>query len=148
MIIGPFDRVVIKPHNVGNSIEEKYHLERDRNGNSIYIKYDELDVRSFIQSFTAGCSLRDLLERCSLMPSYETLRHVNQVDDGISMDLSVLPKDATEAFIMLKKVSKDFPDVLDRVSKGETLESVFKSFATENQSIKNTTESEDINNGT
>lgn len=122
-------------------IEKQYRLKRDGNGNCIYLEAGERDVDEYINSFALGCSLRSLLERCSLMPTYDKIRYLNQTEDGVGADLTNIPKDGTEAFIMIKELKETHPDVFERFSKGESFDSIIKSMT----NISN--ESEVINNG-
>ena len=140
---------IIDPNSVIHApvIEDEIRLKRDENGNCIYIKVGEKNVNEYINSFVNGCSLKSILDRCQLMPIHDKVRYLQQNDSGVSADLTNLPKDATEAFIMLRDLKEKHPDVLDRFSKGESFDSIVKSFLLTSETDKNNYNKGDIDNG-
>lgn len=122
--------------------------KRDIDGNCLYEEVGKIDRQQYIDSFEKGCSLRDLLSRCQLLPTEQKIRYLNQKEDGVSADLSAFPKDGTEAFINLKKAAFENPEVFKRLSAGESFETVIKDiFSVPNETIKNDKPKEDNNNG-
>jgi hypothetical protein len=144
IIRGPLTRSCPEPAPAGDHKEKKYHLTRDENYNSIYTEYDEVDIDEYVGSFEAGCSLKSILERCNLLPVYDKVRYLQQTSDGVSADLTSMPKDGTEAFIMLNKVKESHPDVYARFAAGEPFDSILKSIMPTGE---NNTESEVTDNG-
>ena len=137
---------VIPPAPTCNPIIDDYRLKRDSNLNISYEKVGEHNVDEYINSFKDSCSLQSLLSRCSLMTPEAKINYLQQTSDGFSADLSNLPKDGTEAFIMLQKLKTEYPDVVDRFSKGDSLETILNDIVTDsnNTNIEN---KGDINNG-
>lgn len=60
------------------------------------------------------------------MPTEHKIRYLQQTSDGVSADLSGLPKDGTEAFIMLSKLNREHPEIMQRFSAGESFDSIIK----------------------
>ena len=120
----PYDPVVCDPHPHGDEIESEYRLSRDANGNCNYTKVGERDVSEYIGSFKNGCALSSILDRISLMPVNDKIRYLQQVENGVGADLSSMPKDGTEAFILVKKLGAKYPNIFERVAKGESLDAV------------------------
>ncbi len=118
------DPVVVVPHPHGEDVEKQYRLTRDAHHNSIYTEVGDMDVQEYVNSFATGCSLKSILERCSLMPVHDKVRYLNQREEGVSADLSHMPKDGTEAYLQLFKMRQQYPEVFDRVAKGESLDAV------------------------
>lgn len=143
-ICKPYERRIIPTAILGNVVESRYRVRRDENENAIYTKVEEYDIREYIESFKVGASLQSMLERCNLLPVSEKIRMLQQQDDGFSADLSNLPCDGTEAFIMLRDLKAKYPDVVSRIAAGETFDAVIKSiFSPDTKS----NESEVIENG-
>lgn len=128
-------------------IEDEIRLKRDENMNCIYSKVGEKNVNEYINSFANGCSLKAILDRCQLMPIHDKVRYLQQTESGVSADLTNLPKDATEAFIMLRDLKEKHPDVLDRFAKGESFDSIIKSFLPTDKTDVNIDDKGDIDNG-
>lgn len=140
---------IIDPDTVVHApvIEDEIRLKRDENMNCIYIKVGEKNVNEYINSFANGCSLKSILDRCQLMPIHDKVRYLQQTDSGVSADLTNLPKDATEAFIMLRDLKEKHPDVLERFAKGESFDSIVKSFLPTDKTVENNDNKGDIDNG-
>ena len=129
-------------------IEEVIRLKRDDHMNCIYFKDGEKDVNEYINSFANGCSLKSILSRCQLMPIHDKVRYLQQTEVGVSADLTNIPNDATEAFIMLRDLKEKHPDLIDRFSKGESFDSIVKSLLPTENKIENVETKGDIENGT
>lgn len=145
----PYDPVVcrVAPH--GDDVEIQYQLSRDANGNSIYTEKGKRDIRSYVASFEAGASLQAMLDRCSLMPVQERIAYLQQNQDGFSVDLTSMPKDGTEAQIMLAKINAVCPDFGARLRKGESFESLLAEyFPNKAETAKSEPEKEVTDNGT
>lgn len=114
----------IHPH--GDDIEKQYRLKRDENMNAIYVEVPggDVDLNEYINSFKNGCSLKAILDRCSLMPAREKIAYLQQTEQGYSADMSAMPKDGTEAQIMLAKLKAEHPDIVERIKKGETFDKI------------------------
>lgn len=110
--------------------ESVYRKKYDQNGNAYYVELDKpMQVNEYIESFKNGCSLISLLQRCELMPVHDKVSYLQQRESGVSADISNMPTDGTSAFIMLQQFKKDYPDIYQRVNKGESLDSILASFA-------------------
>ncbi len=156
----PYDPVVVIPQNVGSVIEKDYRLKRDEHYNSVYIEVGERNIVDYIGSFANGCSLKAIIDRCSLMPVHDKVRYLQQREEGLSADLSNMPKDGFEAYKMLFDYKQKYPDVYDRIAKGESIDKIFgdiaKSVASmssssepiQSQVAQNSIEGEVNNNGT
>lgn len=128
MIRKSFAPVVVKFQNHSNDIEKDYRLRRDANGNCIYLEVGEHSVSEYVKSFEKGCSLSSLLQRCSLMNARDIFLSVNQTEPGKELDLSSVPKDLTDAFISLNDIKLKHPDLMKRVSSGESIKDIINSF--------------------
>ena len=120
----PYDPVVCDPHPHGDVVEDEFRLSRDEKGNCIYTKVGDRDISEYIGSFKNGCALSAILDRISLMPVNDKIRYLQQETDGVGADLSSMPKDGTEAFIMVKTLGRQYPQIFERVAKGESLDTV------------------------
>lgn len=120
----PYDPVVCDPQPRGDVVEGEYRLSRDEKGNCIYKKVGERNVSDYIGSFKNGCSLASILDRIALMPVNDKFNYLQQDTSGVSADLSSMPTDGTEAFILVQKLGRQYPQIFERVAKGEALESV------------------------
>lgn len=120
----PYDPVVIRPAPRGDEVEKEYRLVRDSHGNCEYIEVGEKNIREYIESFKNGCSLKSILDRCQLMPIRDKVAYLNQTDVGVSADMTNMPKDGTEAQIMIAKVKAACPDFCKRMKEGESFEKI------------------------
>lgn len=120
----PYDPIVCDPHPHGEDVEGEYRLSRDEKGNCVYTKVGERDISEYIGSFKNGCALSSILDRISLMPVNDKVRYLQQGTDGVGADLSNMPTDGTEAFIMVKKLGRQYPQIFERVANGESLDTV------------------------
>lgn len=139
----PYDPVVRCPAVPGSSVEDQIRLKRDADGNCVYTKVGEKDVKEYISSFAAGCSLQSMLDRCNLMPVQEKIAYLNQTEDGVSADLTHMPTDGTAAHIMLSKLKAKYPDFAQRLKDGESFDKILEEiFPSEEEapSVENTTE--------
>lgn len=119
------------------AVEEQFRLTRDNNGNCIYRKVGEVDISEYVNSFRNTSALDSVLSRIQFLPIREKISSLNMVNDGVSADTSILPKDGTEAFIILKKYEKEIPLIKERMDKGESFEAIITSmFAPENNTLK------------
>lgn len=124
-----YDSVMVVSHPHGDEEEEQFRLKRDENYNSIYVKLpDKMNIREYVNSFRTGCSLKSILDRCNLMPVHDKINYVNQTPDGFSADLSAMPKDGFEANMMLLKLKSDYPEIVQRLSQGESFDAILNSF--------------------
>lgn len=123
-----FHEVPHKPIVPTQPVEKEFRLVRDSHGNCSYIEVGEKNVQDYIQSFTNGCSLKAILDRCSLLPTREKIAYLNQTDAGFSADLTHMPKDGTEAQILLSKVKKVCPDFASRLKNGESFEKILSEY--------------------
>lgn len=126
VVIRPYDRRVMPVAEVGSDIEQRYRKRYDINGNAEFIPVEEFNVREFINSFRTGCSLRAILERTQLLPTREKIGYLQQSEDGFSADMTEIPKDGTEAFIALRDLAMNHPDIVSRMNAGESFESIIK----------------------
>lgn len=111
-------------------VEPVYRKKYDQNGNAYFVELDKpLNVNEYVESFKNGCSLISLLQRCELMPVHDKVSYLQQRECGVSADITNMPTDGTSAFIMLQQFKKDYPDIYQRVNKGESLDSILASFA-------------------
>lgn len=141
----PYDPVVRCPAVPGSAVEDEIRLKRDADGNCVYTKVGEKNVKEYISSFAAGCSLQSMLDRCNLMPVSEKIAYFNQTEDGFSADLTHMPTDGTAAQIMLSKVKAKYPDFAQRLKNGESFEKILEDIfpsKKEDSPIENTTEKE------
>lgn len=127
MIRKSFDPVVLKAHPKSVTIEKQYRLTRDENDNAIYTEVGDLNIRDYVNSFEAGCSLHSLLQRCSLMPTRDKINYLQQNASGASVDLSAFPSDLTDAFIRFKDFASSDPALVKRMSAGESIGDIIKS---------------------
>lgn len=124
VFIGPYDPVEIPSCVAGDTVEKEYRLIRDSHGNCEYVEVGEKNVQEYINSFKNGCSLKAILDRCQLLPVHDKIAYLQQREQGYSADLSNLPKDGTEAQIMISKVKSLCPDFAKRMKDGETFEKI------------------------
>lgn len=123
----PFDTVDSVPAPFGEVEEGDFRLVRDSSGNCEYIEIGKRNVLDYVESFKTGCSLKAILDRCQLMPVRDKVVYLNQTEQGVSADMTNMPKDGTEAFLMVKKVKEFIPDYADRMRKGETFDQLLLS---------------------
>lgn len=110
----------------GTDITPVIRKRYDKNGNPYFEKIGEINVQEDINSYRNGCSLSAILERCKFMPLADKIQYLVQRPDVTGGDMVDLPKDLTEAFILIKKSKENNPEVFKRVVNGESLETVFK----------------------
>lgn len=131
IIRSALDSDVIPPAPICEPVVGEFRLKRDVSGNCLYEQVGEININEHINSFKDGCSLQSLLQRCALMPTEQKIRYLQQTSEGVSADLSNLPKDGTEAFIMLKKLNEQHPDIMQRFAAGESFDSIIKDLSSE-----------------
>lgn len=146
--------IVVSPAPKCCPTEPVYRKKYDQKGNAYYEELDKpMKVNEYIESFKNGCSLTSLLQRCELMPVHDKVSYLQQRESGVSADISNMPIDGTSAFIMLQKFKNDFPDIYQRVNKGESLDSILTSFVKKpsetvsSEESKKTVEKEGTENG-
>lgn len=120
------DPVEVKPHPKSVDVVPEFRRKRDENGNCCYVKIGEHSLSSTIQSYEKQCSLKAILKRCSLMPIQDKVAALKQ-RETVAVDLVGMPKDLTEAFIQAKELSKSYPELVKRISNGESLSDVVNS---------------------
>lgn len=145
----PSERVELCKSPIGVHIESQFTLIRDSHGNCSYVKIGEKDVKEYISSFAPGCSLKSILERCKLLPVQQQAQMLVQTQ-GFSADLTSMPKDGTEAQIMISRVKRACPDFAKRMAAGESFEKIVSDLIAQNLPVdkaKATEESEVNSNG-
>lgn len=123
----PCDRIHI-PAPVGDVVEKEYRVVRDSHFNAEYVEVGEKDIQEYINSFQNGCSLKSILDRCAMMPIHDKVRYLQQTDQGFSADLTSMPKDGTEAQIMIQRVKAVCPNFAQRMRDGESFEKILLDF--------------------
>lgn len=136
----PYDIVDAPAPPFGEEVEEEYRLERDQHGNCIYTKVGEHNISDYVESFKTGCSLKAILDRCNLMPVRDKIAYLNQTEQGVSADMSSMPKDGTEAQIMLQKYKENYPEFASRIQAGESFDKIMSDFAEKFKSMENKAE--------
>lgn len=122
--------------------EPVYRKRYDINGNAVYVKQpDSLNVQEFINSFRNGCSLKSVLDRCSLMPVADKIAYLQQNNQSIGCDMTSFPKDGTEALILLNDMARKYPGFYAKVKECNSFNSAFEAYFKTNESEVN-------NNGT
>lgn len=134
----------------GTAVETSYRLRRDENGNSIYTAVGEQNIKEYINSFKNGCSLQAMLERTQYMPLHEKIAYMQQTEDGYSADLTHIPTDGTEAYIMLDKLKREHPELVKRMGEGATFDEALKAVYGEKTPSEGqeTSKGEEVENGT
>lgn len=125
-----------KPAPIGESVEITYRLKRDKHGNSIYEAVGEQNIQEYINSFKNGCSLKAILERTQYMPVREKVGYLQQTDNGFSADVASMPKDGTEAYIMLNRLKKEHPELVKRIGEGMSFDQAMKAVYGRNEPLK------------
>lgn len=125
-VVKPFERVAVRPHVIGSDVKEDIRLIRDINGNCTYTKVGESSISDYVQSFKDGASLEHVLERIKYMPASEKIAYLSQLSNGFSCDNVSLPKNGTEAFLMLKRLNDICPDVGAQLRAGASVEDIMK----------------------
>lgn len=138
--VKPYDHIKMVRTKPSSHVEKEYRLVRDSHGNCSYVEVGERDVREYVQSFTAGCSLKSLIERTAFMPLRDKLAYLNQ-RPGVGADLTNMPSDGTEAHILISRVKKLVPDFGARLKAGESFETIVSSLIS-NQSAASAAPSE------
>ncbi len=151
-VLKPYDPVVVKAPPFGEEEEVEYRLIRDSNGNCEYVEIGKRNISEYVESFKNGCSLKAILDRCQLMPVRDKIAYLNQIENGLSADLSSMPKDGTEAQIMIQKVKQLCPDFAKRLRDGESFEKLLLELLpngskSDSGAAENKLESEEVNNG-
>lgn len=132
MIRKTYERVPARPSPTGSDIIVKYRLERDSKGNCIYSVKGEMKISEYVKSFSKGCSLSSLLERCSFMTANDIIASVNRVSTPIYGDTTVMPKDLTDAVCKINDLRKENPEIFNKISNGEKVEDIIKASAEAN----------------
>lgn len=126
----PFDPVEVVGHSHGRDLQDDIRLERDRKGNCLYEKVGEFNISEYVQSFKTGCALSAILDRISFLPTREKVNYLQQ-EEGFSADLTNFPTNGSDAWLLMRDISKRYPDVVDRVRGGESLDTILREkFAT------------------
>lgn len=144
-----FDHDSIKCHVIGSDIKEEIRMTRDTNGNCIYKKVGESKISENVNSYKNSAALTSILQRIQLMPVRDKISYLNQTENGISADVSRLPKDGTEAFIILSKYQHILPSIAKRMYAGESLNDILKSIYAnnDNKEVNNNGEAESSDAG-
>lgn len=122
-----FDPVRVFAHPISECEEHDFRLTRDNNCNCHYTDIGSRNIDEYVESFKNGCSLQSLLARCNLMPAKDKISYLQQNAGGVGADLTKLPKDLTEAFIQYGNIARENPELLKRLSAGESMDSIIKS---------------------
>lgn len=109
------------------SIQDLYRKEY-KNGHTVYTKYGERNLREFVNSFRDGCSLKAILERNSLCAPHAMIQSVQNVQPGVSADISGMPKDGTAAYMMLANINQSYPGLLKDIHAGVSVDNVVKKY--------------------
>lgn len=123
----PYDPTVVEGVAFGSDVEDDIRLSRDEKGNCIYRKVGEVNVSEYVESFKNGCSLAAILDRIKFLPLRDKVAYLQQTENGVSADISHMPTDGSDAFLMLQNYSKEYPEVFERISKGEDFTKVLTS---------------------
>lgn len=111
----------------GGLVEEDVIRKRyDKDGNCYFEKVGTIKVQENINSYKNGCALSSILERCKFMPTIDKVRYLNQTPDSVGADLVGMPKDLTEAFILVNKEFKANPEIFERFKNGESFDTIIK----------------------
>lgn len=108
-------------------VEEDVIRKRyDKDGNCYFEKVGTIKVQDNINSFKNGCALSSILERCKYMPIIDKVQYLAQTPDAVGADLVGMPKDLTEAFVLVNKEFKANPKIFERFRNGESFDSIVK----------------------
>ena len=121
-----FDKVSVTSHPKSIDDADQFQVSFDEKGNAHYKKVKSYKISAYVSSFEKGCSLVNMLQRCSLMPIHSKVELLNQVPT-VNADMTLMPKDLTEAFMMADSLKRDNPDIVKRLNSGESIDSVLKS---------------------
>lgn len=152
-VFRPYDPVVSVAPPFGDVEEKEFRLIRDSSGNCEYVELEGArNISDYVESFKNGCSLKAILDRCQMMPVRDKIAYLNQTENGLSADLSCMPKDGTEAQIMIQRVKNLCPDFAKRLREGESFEKILLEYLpngskTASPGIENKPESEVTANG-
>lgn len=127
-----YDKSHVTYHNTGSRVVDEVRLIHDTNGNCVYKKVGDYDLQEYISSFKDGCSLDAMLNRIQLLPVHEKISYLNQTPGGVSGDLTFMPTDGTEAFILMERFKDVVPDYAKRIANGESFESILNSLFNKN----------------
>lgn len=87
------------------------------------------------------------------MPTTEKIKALQMRSDGMEGDSRAIPKDGTDAFLLLKKYEDVLPGISERLKNGESLDAILKSIyspqktavQSKAKTVENTQESEVTN---
>ena len=113
-----FDPVVPIAHKKSNIVLPEIRKKLDESGNSVYVKVGEVNIKEYVNSYAAGCSLKSMLERCSLMPINTVVQTVNTAQPTGSGDLVGMPTDYTEAVVNTMDLIQNNPAIAKAVASG------------------------------
>ena len=130
-----------------NREEDVIRKKYDPDGNTTFVVVGTRNIDEFIKSFENGCSLKSILDRCSLMPVEDKIHYLNQVA-GVGADLSDMPTDRTGAFLKLQNAYTENPEVFRLIQNGSTFNEAIKAvFYSDPVVPANENESEVSSNG-
>lgn len=146
---------ITKYPDTNSPVNKQYRKKYDTDGNPYYEEVGEVDISEYVNSFGNVASLDAILSRISYMPVSEKIKALNMRADGMEGDSRVIPKDGTDAFLLLKKYEDILPGISERLKNGESLDSILKSIYSaqtvkedpKTEIVQNTQESEVIING-
>lgn len=146
---------ITKYPNTNSPVNKQYRKKYDSDGNPYYEEVGEVNISEYVNSFGNVASLDAILSRISYMPVSEKIKALNMRSDGMEGDSRAIPKDGTDAFLLLKKYEDILPGISERLKKGESLDSILKSIysaqksssSADPETVQTTQESEVINNG-
>lgn len=121
-----FDKVSVTSHPKSIDDVDQFQVSFDEKGNASYKKVKSYKISAYVSSFEKGCSLVNMLQRCSLMPIHSKIELLNQVPT-VNADMTLMPKDLTEAFMMADSLKRDNPEIVKRLNSGESIDFVLKS---------------------
>lgn len=108
----------------------RFRKEYDKNGNAIYTESSRVDRKQYINSFRNNSSLDAVLSRISYLPIHDKISSLNVVNNTTYGDTSILPKDGTEAIMLVNKYKSVLPDISKRLEAGENVDSIIKDIFT------------------
>lgn len=136
-------------------VNKQYRKKYDSDGNPYYEECGEVNISEYVNSFGNVASLDSILSRISYLPVSEKIKALSMRSDGMQGDSRAIPKDGTDAFLLLKKYEDILPGISERLKNGESLDSILKTIYSPQtvkedpkiEIVQNTQESEVTTNG-
>lgn len=120
---------ITKYPDTNSPVNKQYRKKYDSDGNPYYEECGEVNISEFVNSFGNVASLDSILSRISYMPPSEKIKALQMRSDGMEGDSRAIPKDGTDAFLLLKKYEHVLPVISERLKNGESLDSILKSIS-------------------